>query len=60
MASSHGPGSVRTPFSRVSGLRKGVLHFYIPAGELTPTVIEALYDLDRDLDRASERPLDES
>ena len=60
IASLHEPGLIRKYFSRVIGLRKGILQFDIPAGELTPTVIEALYDLDRDLDRASERPLDES
>ena len=34
-------------FSRVIGLRQGVLQFDIPARELTPSVLDALYDLDR-------------
>ena len=48
VASLHDPGLIRKYFSRVIGLRGGVLQFDIPARELTPPVIEALYDLDRD------------
>ena len=48
VASLHEPGLIRKHFSRVIGLRKGILQFDIPAGELTPPVIEALYDLDRE------------
>jgi len=48
VASLHAPELIRKYFSRVIGLREGVLQFDIPVQELTPPVIEALYDLDRD------------
>lgn len=48
VASLHAPDLIRKYFSRVIGLRQGILQFDIPAGELTSPVIEALYDLDRD------------
>ena len=48
VASLHTPGLIRKYFSRVIGLREGILQFDIPVRELTPPVIEALYDLDRD------------
>ncbi len=48
VASLHAPDMIRKYFSRVIGLREGILQFDIPAWELTPPVIEALYDLDRD------------
>lgn len=47
VASLHAPDLIREHFSRVIGLRQGVLQFDIPARELTPPVLEALYDLDR-------------
>ena len=48
VASLHAPGLIKKYFSRVIGLREGILQFDIPVRELTPPVIEALYDLDRD------------
>ena len=48
VASLHAPDLIREHFTRVIGLRQGVLQFDIPARELTPPVLEALYDLDRD------------
>ena len=48
VASLHAPDLIREHFSRVIGLRQGILQFDIPARELTPSVLEALYDLDRD------------
>ena len=48
VASLHAPELIRKYFTRVIGLREGVLQFDIPVQELTPPVIEALYDLDRD------------
>ena len=48
VASLHAPGLIRKYFSRVIGLREGIVQFDIPSQELTPAVIEALYDLDRD------------
>jgi len=48
VASLHEPSLIRDHFSRVIGLRQGVLQFDIPARELTPSVLDALYDLDRD------------
>ena len=47
VASLHDPNLIRDHFSRVIGLREGVLQFDIPARELTPPVLDALYDLDR-------------
>ncbi len=47
VASLHAPDLIREHFSRVIGLRQGVLQFDIPARELTPPVLDALYDLDR-------------
>jgi len=47
VASLHSPDLIREHFSRVIGLREGVLQFDIPARELTPPVLDALYDLDR-------------
>ena len=47
VASLHEPELIRKYFSRVIGLRKGVLQFDIPVEDLTAPVIEALYDLDR-------------
>ena len=47
VASLHAPGLIKKYFSRVIGLREGILQFDIPVRELTPPVIEALYDLDR-------------
>ena len=46
IASLHSPELIREHFTRVIGLREGVLQFDIPARELTPSVLEALYDLD--------------
>ena len=48
VASLHSPDLIREHFTRVIGLRQGILQFDIPAQELTPTVLEALYDLDRE------------
>ena len=48
VASLHSPDLIREHFTRVIGLRHGILQFDIPARELTPTVLEALYDLDRE------------
>jgi len=48
VASLHAPDLIRQYFTRVIGLRQGILQFDIPARELTPPVLEALYDLDRD------------
>jgi phosphonate transport system ATP-binding protein len=48
VASLHAPDLIREHFTRVIGLRQGVLQFDIPARELAPSVLEALYDLDRD------------
>lgn len=48
VASLHAPDLIREYFSRVIGLRQGILQFDIPARELTPSVLDALYDLDRD------------
>ena len=47
VASLHAPGLIREYFTRVIGLRQGVLQFDIPADELTSSVLDALYDLDR-------------
>ena len=47
IASLHSPELIRKYFSRVIGLREGVLQFDIPVEELTAQVIDALYDLDR-------------
>ncbi|MDA0263898.1 MAG: ATP-binding cassette domain-containing protein [Chloroflexi bacterium] len=48
IASLHAPDLIRRYFSRVIGLRNGKLRFDIPAPELTPKMLDALYDLDRD------------
>lgn len=48
VASLHTPDLIRRHFTRVIGLRQGVLQFDIPTRELTTPVIDALYDLDRD------------
>ncbi len=48
IASLHAPDLIREHFSRVIGLRQGVLQFDIPARELTSSVLDALYDLDRE------------
>jgi len=48
VASLHAPDLILQHFTRVIGLRQGILQFDIPARELTPSVLEALYDLDRD------------
>ena len=48
VASLPSPDLIREHFTRVIGLRHGILQFDIPARELTPTVLEALYDLDRE------------
>jgi phosphonate transport system ATP-binding protein len=48
IASLHSPDLIQEHFTRVIGLREGILQFDIPARELTPPVLEALYDLDRD------------
>ena len=47
IASLHTPDLIKEHFTRVIGLRRGVLQFDIPARELTPPVLDALYDLDR-------------
>ncbi|MEE8465942.1 MAG: ATP-binding cassette domain-containing protein [Dehalococcoidia bacterium] len=47
IASLHAPELIRKYFSRVIGLREGVLQFDISAQELTPRILGALYDLDR-------------
>ena len=47
IASLHTPELIRDHFTRVIGLRQGVLQFDIPSRELTHSVLEALYDLDR-------------
>jgi len=47
IASLHTPDLIRKYFTRVIGLREGVLQFDIPARELTAPVLDALYDLDR-------------
>jgi len=48
VASLHAPDLIRQHFTRVIGLRQGVMQFDLPARELTPPVLEALYDLYRD------------
>ena len=48
VASLHTPDLIKKHFTRVIGLRQGVLQFDIPTCELTAPVIDALYDLDRD------------
>jgi len=48
IASLHSPDLIQEHFTRVIGLREGILQFDIPARELTASVLEALYDLDRD------------
>lgn len=48
IASLHSPDLIQAHFTRVIGLREGVIQFDIPARELTAPVLEALYDLDRD------------
>ena len=47
VASLHAPDLIREHFTRVIGLREGVLQFDIPSEELMPSVLEALYDLDQ-------------
>ncbi|MBO20181.1 MAG: ABC transporter ATP-binding protein [Chloroflexi bacterium] len=47
IASLHDPALIRKYFSRVVGLRNGVVQFDISARELTAQVADALYDLDR-------------
>lgn len=48
IASLHAPDLIKKYFTRVIGLREGVLQFDIPAQQLTPERLKALYDLDRD------------
>ena len=48
IASLHAPDLIRRYFSRVVGLREGTLQFEVPAQRLTPQMLDALYDLDRD------------
>ena len=47
IASLPDPALIRKYFSRVVGLRNGVVQFDISARELTAQVADALYDLDR-------------
>ena len=45
MASLHSPDLIRKYFSRVIGLREGILQFDMPASGLTDGVLAQLYDL---------------
>ena len=46
VASLHSPDLIRSYFSRVIGLRRGVLQFDIPTPELSDGILEQLYLLD--------------
>ena len=47
VASMHSPYLIRKYFSRVIGLREGVLQFDMPAAEMTDEVSDRLYDLEQ-------------
>ena len=47
IASMHSPYLIRKYFSRVIGLREGVLQFDMPSSEMTDEVSDRLYDLEQ-------------
>jgi phosphonate transport system ATP-binding protein len=57
VASLHAPELIRKYFTRVIGLREGVLQFDLPADQLNGQVLEALYDLDRNGSNEVESPV---
>ena len=57
VASLHAPDLIRKYFTRVIGLREGVLQFDLPAERLDGPVLEALYDLDRNGSNQVESPI---
>lgn len=56
LASLHAPDLIRKYFTRVIGLREGVLQFDLPADRLYGPVLEALYVLDRNWSNQTESP----
>ncbi len=46
VASMHSPYLVQQFFNRAVGLKRGRLHFDLPAGQLTESLLAELYDLD--------------
>ena len=57
VASLHSPDLIRKYFTRVIGLREGVLQFDLPAEQLNGSVLEALYDLERNGSDQVESPV---
>ncbi len=57
VASLHAPELIRKYFTRVVGLREGVMQFDLPADQLNGPVLEALYDLDRNGPNQVESPV---
>ena len=57
LASLHAPELIRKYFTRVIGLRAGVLQFDLPVERLDGPVLEALYDLDGDGSDRVESPV---
>lgn len=47
VVSIHSPHFARSHFERVIGLRAGRVHFDLPAGEVTPTLLDSLYRIER-------------